>query len=280
MHSFTLSIPGYSIACKAYGNPHNPPMLALHGWLDNANSFDLIAPLFAHHFYFIAIDFPGHGLSTHLPHGYHYHIVDAISLIRDLLAALGFKKMHLLGHSMGACIASLAGGVLDDRIQSLFLIDGLGPLTAAAEECQTQLRQYVLHEPEKSRRTRSYASIKEAAQARARYGHISLAQARILCQRGTKKCDGQWFWRHDPRLLYSSPLRLTEEQTLSCLQAIEAPSALILAHDGFPFGEEVLRQRMAVIKPLHVFTVEGGHHVHMEHPEKIYAIARDFYHVS
>ena len=44
-HCFDLSIPGFTIACKAWGNANNPPMLALHGWLDNANSFARLFPV-------------------------------------------------------------------------------------------------------------------------------------------------------------------------------------------------------------------------------------------
>ncbi|HFD2264795.1 TPA: alpha/beta hydrolase, partial [Legionella pneumophila] len=55
MKTKILSIPGLSIACKAWGNPDNPPILALHGWLDNANSFDDIAEHLQNDYYFIAV---------------------------------------------------------------------------------------------------------------------------------------------------------------------------------------------------------------------------------
>ena len=66
MNEITLKIPGFSIAGLTLGKPENPPILALHGWLDNANSFAPLAPYLQHNFYLIAVDLPGHGHSSHL----------------------------------------------------------------------------------------------------------------------------------------------------------------------------------------------------------------------
>ena len=54
---------GLTIAGLAWGNPDNPPLLALHGWLDNANSFALLAPALED-FYVVALDLTGHGQSS------------------------------------------------------------------------------------------------------------------------------------------------------------------------------------------------------------------------
>src|SRR5690606_3948749 len=81
------------------------PILALHGGLDNANSFLPLAahlgqPLFA-------LDFAGHGKSAARPLNTAIHYIDNV---RDVLAAadaLGWQRFVLLGHSMGAGVASL-----------------------------------------------------------------------------------------------------------------------------------------------------------------------------
>ena len=57
---------GRKLTGKRWGQEGNPPVMALHGWLDNANSFDLIAPALSD-FDIFALDFAGHGHSDHRP---------------------------------------------------------------------------------------------------------------------------------------------------------------------------------------------------------------------
>ena len=59
--------------------------LVLHGLLDNAGSFDSLVPLLtsalpSHSF--LCLDYPGHGLSSHLPPGQMYHPLECIRYIR------------------------------------------------------------------------------------------------------------------------------------------------------------------------------------------------------
>ncbi len=65
----SLELPHLRLAAQAWGDPQLPRLLALHGWLDNAASFDRLAPLLCGHFHIVAIDLPGHGRSGHRPPG-------------------------------------------------------------------------------------------------------------------------------------------------------------------------------------------------------------------
>jgi pimeloyl-ACP methyl ester carboxylesterase len=45
-----IALPHLALSAQVWGDDAAPPLLALHGWLDNAGSFALLAPLLAHAF--------------------------------------------------------------------------------------------------------------------------------------------------------------------------------------------------------------------------------------
>lgn len=279
MNTQELSISGLSIACKIWGNPDNPPVIALHGWLDNANSFDPIAQYLQNNFYFIAVDLPGHGHSSHLPMNSNYHFIDGAFIIVQIINALKLNKVHLLGHSMGACLGSIVGGIDPERLISLSLIEGLGPFSHPEKTACKQLSTYLDYLTQKDiQKTKGYNSFESAALARAIKGYVSLDIAKTLSQRGLIEKNGLYYWRHDRRLLVPSPLRMTEMQIISCLEKISAKTLLIWASKGFSFDSKLMQGRIKAVNNLTIEHLDGGHHIHMEQPEVVSQLLADFYH--
>uniref|UniRef100_A0A8C0WEN0 AB hydrolase-1 domain-containing protein n=1 Tax=Castor canadensis TaxID=51338 RepID=A0A8C0WEN0_CASCN len=82
-----LAVPWGHIAAKAWGSLQGPPVLCLHGWLDNANSFDRLIPLLRKvDFHYVAMDFGGHGLSSHYSPGLPYYHQNFVSEIQRVVA--------------------------------------------------------------------------------------------------------------------------------------------------------------------------------------------------
>ncbi len=277
MKEIKINLPGFSIAAKVCGDPQKPAILALHGWLDNANSFVPLAPYLQNNFHLIAIDLPGHGHSTHLPEGYNYYFFDGIFIIIELIKALNLKKIHLLGHSMGACLASLVAGVSPHLLNSLYLIEAIGPFSSPPETACSQLATYVNSIIRYRRPPKGYEQFQHAVKARAAKGYVSQEIASILCERGISEKEGRFYWRHDQRLLGPSPLRMTEEQILSCLQNINTATELLVTSEGFIFDAEIMKKRISVVKNIQVKQLQGGHHIHMEQPEIVAQLLTDFF---
>ncbi len=256
--------PRGELAALAWGPPDGLPLLAVHGWMDNAASFAKLAPLLRKH-RLVAMDLPGHGHSSHRGSAF-YHLTDYVPDVLAMADALSWTTFDLLGHSLGAGIATLVAGAFPQRIRRLALIEGLGPLTSDPRNMPVRLREAW----EKSavlagKAPSSYAHFEAAVTARATAGiPVSDEAASLLCERGLRKAGGRWVWRHDPRLTLPSPQRLTESQVLAFIRAISAPMLVVRAEQGLPFDKQMFMARLEAVQDLRLERIAGGHHLHME----------------
>ncbi|RMC03359.1 hypothetical protein DUI87_20555 [Hirundo rustica rustica] len=127
-------VPWGHVAAKAWGHLEGDPVLCLHGWLDNANTFDKLIPLLPRGYYYVAMDFSGHGLSSHRPAGCPYHFLDYVTDVRRVAAALQWKRFTLMGHSMGGAVAGMFCFLYPEMVDKLILLESLGFLLAP-EQC-------------------------------------------------------------------------------------------------------------------------------------------------
>lgn len=268
------------LAALRFGDPDGPKLLALHGWLDNAASF---VPLAAslEGFDVVALDLPGHGASAHRAAGYDYVYVDWLHDVLDALDALGWERAHLLGHSMGATLASTLAAAAPERVAKLTLVEGLGPLGGPAESAGTRLREAVAArralDARREDAPRVIKDVDTALAARLQATPMREADARLIVERNLQPVPGGWSWRSDPRLRLPSSTRLPEAAIRAILQAIDAPTLLVAAEPSPPYFPPSLRaERIACLRDASLHVLEGGHHVHMERAPEIGALLRDF----
>jgi pimeloyl-ACP methyl ester carboxylesterase len=249
----------------------------MHGWLDNAASFVPLMP-YLREFDVVALDLPGHGASSHRASGYDYAFVDWIHDALDALDVLGWKSARLLGHSMGAAIATLVAASAPERVEKMALIEALGPLAGAATTAGTRLREAVTARRTAAQRPRRViANLETAVKARLAVGDMGDAAARLIVARNLEAVEGGWRWRSDPRLVLPSHLRITEEAALSIVRAVEAPTLLIAADPPPPYFTAAMRdERVAQLRDGRQVVLPGGHHLHMEQPEVVAPLLLDF----
>ena len=254
-----------------------PRVLAVHGWLDNAASFVPLANLMRG-FDIAAIDLPGHGHSDHRPAGNIYSIATYLFEIDAALDALGWEACHLLGHSMGGAVTSLYASAAPERVLSLTLLDGLGPLTEAEENTATRLQRSLRHRRKPSPRRKRYDSIDAMAEARmANADDLQAAAAQLICQRAAREVEGGFEWRFDPALYGVTPVMMTEQQVLDCLRAISVPTLTINALPRARWiREEQAQARSAAVAHGKHIELPGGHHFRMDQADTVAGIIEPF----
>ncbi len=262
------------IAALRYRSPQATPLqrvLCLHGWLDNASSFVPMAP-YLDNVDLVAIDLPGHGLSDHSPYvnAGNYSPASMMLCAFDVIAALGWSTCHVMGHSLGACIAPLLAVADASMVRSLILIEAFGPLTEAAESYPARLQSVLAdHRQPQRYSSRRFDSLDVAIDARQRAAGIEREAARLIVARQLK-ADGDGFrWRFDPALRMASAHYLTEPQVLAMLSNVSCPVLGIIADNGYLTARRKTAARLASLANGHIERLAGRHHVHMESPEAV-----------
>jgi pimeloyl-ACP methyl ester carboxylesterase len=248
--------------------PVSSPVLCIHGWLDNAASFK---PLFQYmkNTELVAIDLAGHGHSSHRSKDAHYHFIDYIYDLLALFEVNQWKKLHLVGHSMGGMVASAFAAAFPEKVVSLTLIDSIGFVTEKVEKTTVSLRAGLLSRLQNESKQKSYHStIHSAIEARMNVADLNYQQAKLLVERGILLTEKGYIWRSDSRLRTKSPVRLTMEQASQFICDINVPVQLIFADKGLAMIKKGLNDYQKCFKKLTIHSLSGGHHIHMEQPKK------------
>ncbi|CAM3603159.1 alpha/beta hydrolase [Pseudomonas wadenswilerensis] len=260
MEEVRLNLGHIELAAHLFGPADGLPVIALHGWLDNANSFSRLAPRLKG-LRILALDLAGHGHSDHRPAGAGYALADYAHDVLRVAEQMGWAHFALLGHSLGAIISVLLAGSLPERVTRLALIDGVIPPTSGPQDAaermgmalQAQLRL-------DSKRKAVHPTLDQAIEARMK-GLVAVSReaAELLAQRGLMPVPGGFSWRSDSRLTLPSPTRLNEAQAMSFVQRIACPAKLVVAAEGMLARHGTLLEQL----PFEREQLPGGHHLHL-----------------
>ena len=268
-------INGLKLAGLSWGSPGDKPLLALHGWLDNAASFSLLAPLMTG-YHVVALDLTGHGQSDQRSPDSTYQIWDDLPEILGVVNALAWDSFSLVGHSRGAIISTLFASAFPERISRLVLMDAVGPQPVPEQEFPQQMRKFLLDKQRlQQQSSRVFSTVDDAVNSR-RKGGLHAAAAQLLVERNLRPCTDGYTWTTDPRLRGASAVKLTVGQNRAVLEGLAVPTLLMLAEDGLDRQRELAVSAERHVGNLIAEQVSGGHHFHME--ADVAAVARRLMH--
>lgn len=255
-----LALGHIELAAHLFGPADGVPVIALHGWLDNANSFARLAPQLKG-LRIVALDLAGHGYSQHRPVGAGYALADYAHDVLRVAEQLGWQRFGLLGHSLGAIISVQLAGALPERISHLALIDGVVPPTISEQDAAERLGMALQAQLRLDNKRKSvYATLEEGVEARMK-GMVAVSReaAELLAQRGLMPVPGGYSWRSDSRLTLPSPARLSQDQAMAFVKRVACPACLVIAADGMLARHTQLLEQL----PFEQMTLPGGHHLHL-----------------
>lgn len=155
-----IEVPYGKLAAKSWHEETDEckRVLALHGWMDNAGSFDNLMPKIKHKdgLYIVALDLPGHGKSSQFPVGSAYSDINIMMEVRRCLKELDWtqnnrkdvnggniqdnnnqivpkKKFSIIGHSLGAGLAMFYACLYPEDVEEIILLDFVKSRTTTPE---------------------------------------------------------------------------------------------------------------------------------------------------
>ena len=256
--------------------PTSVPVIALHGWMDNAGSFDELIPrLDCPHV--IALDFSGHGLSDHRSDDADYYIWSWVEEVLALLQHLNIERCYVLAHSMGGAVASLFTALHPDKVIAQVHLDMVGPITTPSSELLQQMRTAIENNQAiDAQSVRHYPSIEAARQSRANRG-ISLAAATSLGHRGIASDKDGWYWSVDRQLTRRHLLSLSEEQCEIVLRGNTCPTLVVTAVQTWAHRREFIDRRLTFYPRVEYKEFDGSHFQHLEgHCDQVASAVNQF----
>lgn len=274
---------------------HKTCVLFLHGWLDNAASFDSCIRQFSLYaqedsrqkkysdeMYVVAIDLAGHGLSSHRHLDNFYNFQDYISDLYEVIKQLEFDRLVLVGHSLGALIQLCYAGTFPEDVDKLILIDAIAPLTEPADLSVKRLKDGIKLRERLANKLTSpgYATFDDGLTHKAQVTGLSELQLKPIVQRGLEFKDERWRWRYDLKLKHNSLYRMTPEQAISFIKNISCPTLAILGSQG-AYEDTAKTQKMLEFyadfyQQLTRVTLDGGHYCHVQNPNYTAQLLFDF----
>lgn len=261
-------------------------VLCLHGKQDNCDTFNRLIPLLQQGFYFVCIDIPGHGHSSHFAAGFRITIESYMLALKRVIDHLKWTKFTCIGHSMGGMIGSLFASLYPEFIESLVMIDSAGPKPIHPQDTVQFLRKVcddlLMIESKTSNRLPPSYTYEQAVNLilTKRPSKLTRQSADILIKRSLcENSDGSYYFSTDQRLKVDFNVMFSPMQNMTIVHNIKCPVLYLYSSENVNQkepGNKLLRKIYKSNSNVQVVKFNGNHDVHLNHPEQIADLINQF----
>ncbi len=262
------SVNGLCLRYLDWGNGHLPDLLFIHGFAQQAHSWDFAALALQDLFHVISLDLRGHGESDRAANGI-YTFDDLYVDLDAFVLAAGLENLVICGLSLGGTLAYTYAS-RNPELVSVLVIAESAP--ESRREGRDAIRNFTSGPFE-------FASMDELVKkVQTLTPHRSEDQVRrSLVHSVGPVGDGKWGWKYDPAIStlhssYGSP-----EARWAALESIRMPTLLVRGEDSDITSEEIYLRMSALIPSSQIASVPGaGHRVSGDNPSEFNSALRGF----
>lgn len=254
--------------------------------MDNAGSFDRLISHLPSSYYYVCIDLPGHGKSSHFPPHLPIHTVNYLLVYK---AATNYfkKKFIIMGHSYGGQIGFLYAQLYPQCVVKLIMLETVTTLPVTTEYFPKYLEEMIenhlkiidsLATKQPPLYTREEAL--QRVKSNRNYSEIKLESAEALLKRAIEPVGQLYKFTLDQRIKnYVNPLKDNRYFIESVTKnPVKCPILIVLGKEnGFQLTimDSVIKF-FKKSKNIKVVEVDGNHDVHNDYPERVAPLVSKF----
>ena len=276
-----LDIRGKKYHLKIWGQPDAPKLFYLHGWANTGTTFQFVIDAMQSNWQVIAIDWRGFGKTEHQNSCYWFpdYLAD-LDLILEAYSP--DEAVTLIGHSMGANVASLYAGIKPERVNRLINIEGFGLSDSDPNNAPVTYRRW-LEKQESTPKFNGYLSYDELVpRITKRSPTMKLDRAAFVAKEWAyEDSDGYVSLRADPYHKLPNAIQYRRSEAEACWNNITARTIFIWGeHTNFNKEMDLMRNMTSANHPFTkaeiVCIKNTGHMIHFENPGSLAVVLEDF----
>jgi len=262
----SLQVGGLTLHALEWGEAGRPALCFLHGGSAHAHWFDAVVPAFVDRYHVLSLDQRGHGASQWASEPA-YATEDFACDLVGVMDALGWRRMTVIGHSMGGHNAMAFAAWHPERVDRLVVVDSRPAIPA--ERLQNMHRRG-------DRGPMRHETLDSALKSFRLLPRETVADPRLLehlARAGITEREGRFLYRFDPAC--NGRRRPTDGWAL--LDRITAPTLLVRGEHSPILPREMAAEMLARLAHARLVEIPGTyHHLVLDAPSAFARALEDF----
>jgi pimeloyl-ACP methyl ester carboxylesterase len=242
-----------------WGNGHLPPLLFLHGFAQQAHSWDFASLALRHEFHVLVLDFRGHGDSEWSKDGV-YSLEQHVADVGVVIAALGLERPVVCGLSMGGRAAYLHAARAGREVRGLIVAEAAPETAPSARRVVTSFTSSFSGPMEFEAIVAKVMSYNPRRSANAVRGSLRNNLRQLP--------DGLWTWKYDPAIRDARNHAADGASTQwPALAAVLAPTLFVIGSESEMIERRTVERMLSTVPDSRAaYVPDAGHLVAGDNP--------------
>ncbi len=262
------SVNGLQLSYLDWGNEHLPTLLFVHGFAQQAHSWDFAALAIRDVVHVVSIDLRGHGESDRAPNGT-YSFDDMYADLDAFISSTNRLPIVVCGLSLGGTLAYMYASRNPAGVKALVIAESA---PESQQKGRDAIRNFTSGPTEFESLDYLVDKVRELTPWR------SADQVRRSLVHSVGQTDtGQWTWKYDPAIRSLINTHPDSQERWTALAKITAPTLLIRGEDSDITDVDTFERMKTVVPNSRVVSVaKAGHRVSGDNPGAFNSALRGF----